>query len=610
MKSVKHIVNAKLVKLLLFVVMAFLLTVFLFDSYLVSQESRALLLLLEDKIENEKGILVQEIVNESYYAAHIRVKSIGKELKGGGAIVMVQGSEGKTISSTNVSLNSEHIFLGAKSGDIIKHKDFKYLVVHRDLSFGGEVVGRATIAGKLDRSEWSRVLEVGLLSGLLFLSTFFIVIVYIRRILIDVVVSPLVNLKGSLGSYFEFCSGASDALPIRNIDASAEIHDLVDGLEVLATKVRASSASENYAVMRLRQQQVVSDIAAQVSHDIRSPLTALNLLKSALKPGQLVGNGEFDLFQTSIERISDICSSMLSNFRTNYATSDSSRLVASNLKKEIPLIVREKNFEVSASNRLVEIDYKFDDRVAEWAMVHINPVIFGRILSNLLNNSVEAICLTSEEVGRINVTVGLRDDGYVRVVIRDNGVGLNTLSPERLFSQGASKGKSQGNGIGLAYARSEIEKVGGTIFFKKVDDGACLILELRRVDTKNLFVSVEELKKLTPKVFLDDDPSMHKAWESCGAKFSRMKGCYSRAELQNWLGGNGDNSTVDDGPDILCDYDLSDEVSGLELLVDLGVANRAVIVTSKIENSDVISSCLQHEIRIFPKSEIPKLVAT
>ena len=84
-----------------------------------------------------------------------------------------------------------------------------------------------------------------------------------------------------------------------------------------------------------------------------------------------------------------------------------------------------------------------------------------QIFSNLLRNAATY----TPEHGHVRVALDV-DDTYVRVRVRDNGVGISPGAVHRifeLFDRGGRHGDGQSAGIGLAVVRRLVELHGGTV---------------------------------------------------------------------------------------------------------------------------------------------------
>lgn len=200
----------------------------------------------------------------------------------------------------------------------------------------------------------------------------------------------------------------------------------------------------------LEQKRIVEQLSSQVSHDIQSPLLALKQVSREIRfPDEEVES----LFKSTLVRIQEILHDLrrtsLDSLRKNSATS---------LLEVCRSIVKEKSFSCASSIEIVltEID-------ADLPLVPIDQSKIKRVLSNLINNSIEAL---QDESGKIEIFLQ-QNDSFIKLSIKDSGKGIPSDQIGKLFERGASFGK-EGHGLGLYYAKSVMEEIGGRIELSSV----------------------------------------------------------------------------------------------------------------------------------------------
>ncbi len=126
----------------------------------------------------------------------------------------------------------------------------------------------------------------------------------------------------------------------------------------------------------------------------------------------------------------------------------------------------------------------------EWPSViqnaDLDEPMLARALSNLIINAIES--------ARHDVVVTL-DQNLDRLLFRiaDDGPGIPPEMETKLFSRGATSGKSEGTGLGLHYVRRVAEGHGGEVTYKREGKTTLFALEIpleRQVDgTSNLMLN-------------------------------------------------------------------------------------------------------------------------
>ena len=295
---------------------------------------------------------------------------------------------------------------------------------------------------------------------ILSLSTFIgiVSLVFSRWYLKSKLASPLARIDG------KFSAALKDIRKDKDINWSSE-RDLVYELAMLDKKISTSltdlQVSERQKREFLTEKEIAihrNRLASQVSHDIRSPLAALQVIADS---SHELPDKKREIFQSAVLRIRDIVN--------NLEFKKSGSLSADQPESKIEAIDDLLNSIISEKQTQYQgypgIEIRMDLKSAEQGIFsRINAIELKRIISNLVNNAVEA---TVGATGLIEVR--LKRSGTKNIlVVEDTGKGIPSENLERIFEDGVSYGKESsvesGSGMGLFHAKSEIRKCGGEIF--------------------------------------------------------------------------------------------------------------------------------------------------
>ena len=362
----------------------------------------------------------------------------------------------------------------------------------------------------------------------------------------------------------------------------------------------------------LRRQKAVSqalfDFSAQVAHDIRSPLAVLetaSLEMSGIPEAQRV------LIHGAARHMSDIANSLLSRYPTlenmpqpsAMKTASPGKLATTThqLAALIDSVAREKRLQYG-SRRSVKIEARLT-RDSYRIFSRIEPIDFKRVLSNLINNAVEAL---PEVGGRVDIHLASKD-GEALTWVQDTGVGIPADLLAKLGTRGRSHGKRRGAGLGLAHARSCAKDWGGRLDLASTlgkGTTATIAIPLSRVPA--WFVPEIMLDRGAAVVVLDDDPSIHRIWDdrirqaSAGGRPIAVVHALSPEDLRDWIGANRQRAL---GALYLLDHRLAgSSETGLDLAKTLGMPESTVLVTSSYDDSSIVRRCIEMKVRMLPKS--------
>lgn len=355
---------------------------------------------------------------------------------------------------------------------------------------------------------------------------------------------------------------------------------------------------------QLEKQLAVSTFASQVAHDIRSPLAALD---SVIKDVSQLPEEKRIIVRSAVSRIHDIANDLIDKNREVSASSKEA-LIATPvtepatrelLSSEVAPLVTEKRLQFR-SKIGITIECRFDAS-SYGLFADIQPREFKRVLSNLIDNAVEAL------PGKGLVTVVLtRNEDRIELRVEDNGKGIPQEFRGKLGQRGETFGKPDGSGLGLYHAKKCVEVWGGSLRIEsEVGKGTTVVMALPAVPPPAWFVSELELQPDTAVIVLDDDPTIHQVWQgrfdsavtpADGVELLHFSGA---KELRSWVAANSEKAA---SAVYLLDYELRDGAdTGLTLARDLGLGRRAVLVTSRYEEKDILEECLRLNGRVIPK---------
>lgn len=397
----------------------------------------------------------------------------------------------------------------------------------------------------------------------------------------------------------------SSKRPLR--DREGDIVGMV-GVSVNITDRKKAEAREKAALKeaaeaaqaKMEEEQKFSMIAAQVAHDIRSPLSALDIVTrqlSALPEQQRV------VLRSSINSIRDIANNLLSEYQQKthgHAEPLKNDKTRGLLLPIMENVISEKRLQFEKQSIELDLDL---EAAAVFAFVEFNALDFKRLLSNLINNGAEAM----PEGGRL--TVSLKRQGKnIILLVRDTGRGIPPEVMGKLFQAGASFGKKQGSGLGLIHAKQAIEDWGGSLnLSSKFGQGTTVEICLPVIAPPQWSIECLNLHPQNQVIVMDDDPSMHAAWDEkfFGLAVKPLMHFRDPAAFLSWVA-KARPAELEQVV-LLSDYELLGfEDNGLDAIEKSGI-QRAVLVTSYFEEAAVIQRCVSLGVKLLPKRVVAYL---
>ena len=221
-----------------------------------------------------------------------------------------------------------------------------------------------------------------------------------------------------------------------------------------------------------QRQAAWSDVARRIAHEIKNPLTPIQLATERLRRRfgrQIETDPELfdDLTSTIIRQVGDL-RKMVDEF-SNFA-----RLPKPVFREEDASdLARQALFLQEVAHP--EIDYDFIGETN--APLECDRHQFGQAMTNLLKNAAEAVDARKRSAepdyrGRIIVALG-GDERKLTIAVTDNGIGLPTERDRILEPYMTTREK--GTGLGLAIVNKIVEEHGGEMAFASAPGGGTVV---------------------------------------------------------------------------------------------------------------------------------------
>jgi two-component system phosphate regulon sensor histidine kinase PhoR len=236
--------------------------------------------------------------------------------------------------------------------------------------------------------------------------------------------------------------------------------------------------AQTFAARRYSRKQ--EEFVANITHELKSPLAAIQLHAQTLQQGDLAEadrERSVGFILQSAERMSRLVDNVL----------ESSRLIARRQLLELEPIALAGFFGpylAEASQRVAGHGVELKSELATHAVVMATGDALRRVMDNLIDNATHF----SMRGGEVRCRV--RDQaGGVRIEVEDDGIGIPKQELKKVFDRFYQIGKEisgrrQGTGLGLSIVSALVRQMRGTVraFSQEGKPGTCFVIELPAVE--------------------------------------------------------------------------------------------------------------------------------
>ena len=278
------------------------------------------------------------------------------------------------------------------------------------------------------------------------------------------------------GASLQSLSPQVAALVESGVTSGIVTHTKGEDLLTLAVKIAPERGGqvitfEDITRQLLDQRQAAwSDVARRIAHEIKNPLTPIQLATERLKRRyrrQIESDADLfdELTNTIVRQVSGL-RQMVDEF------SSFARLPKPNFRKEDALdLVRQALFLQEVAHPQIDFALNIDN--LESGTISGDRHQLGQAMTNILKNAVEAVearAANAEPDFRGKIAVEMAsNETMLRVCVIDNGIGLPT-ERERITEPYMTT-RERGTGLGLAIVHKIVDEHGGDLSFSAMEGG-------------------------------------------------------------------------------------------------------------------------------------------
>lgn len=219
---------------------------------------------------------------------------------------------------------------------------------------------------------------------------------------------------------------------------------------------------------RQKLENMQMDFVANVSHELKTPLTSIKSYTETLLDGYVndpeTMSNFLEIIDSEADRMNRLVKDLLQLSRL-----DNNQEILSRKETNLVSLIKAavKKVEITATNKKQHLNCLFD--LDERIPVDMDKDRIEQVILNILSNAIKY----TKEGGRIDIDV-LKVDKNAVVTVTDNGIGIPETEQSRVFERffRVDKARSRalgGTGLGLAISKQIVEAHLGTIELESKD---------------------------------------------------------------------------------------------------------------------------------------------
>lgn len=228
---------------------------------------------------------------------------------------------------------------------------------------------------------------------------------------------------------------------------------------------------------RMRYEQENRELISNISHDLRTPITAIKGYVEGIMDGVADTPEKIDRYIRTIYNKANEMDALI-NELSLYSKIDNNSIPYNFVKINVASYFDDCVEDISMDMEAADVDLQYENTCAGNTLVIADPEQLRRVIGNIVTNAVK---YNNKEDRVIQIKVAPYDEDSVSVGIQDNGSGIASEDLPQIFKRmyraDTSRNSSTGgSGLGLAIARKIVEEHGGRIWAESEKDKGTLII--------------------------------------------------------------------------------------------------------------------------------------
>ena len=239
-----------------------------------------------------------------------------------------------------------------------------------------------------------------------------------------------------------------------------EIGQLVEAYNRMLSELEEKAVK----LARSERESAWKEMAQQVAHEIKNPLTPMRLMVQQL---------EYTLKTEDQEQLKEFVQGMLHQIDTMVSIADAFSRFADMPTAKRELVAIDELIKRTASvYTSLEIDLNLPETTV---YINSDKDQLIRVLNNLIKNAWQAV--PEDRTPKIEISLKQKEK-VVLIEVKDNGSGIEASKRDRVFEPSFTT-KTNGMGLGLAMCQNIVSGLGGKIWFEsETEIGTTFMIEL------------------------------------------------------------------------------------------------------------------------------------